>query len=66
MAVITGGNVIRGGKVIEGARGRQERVSGVPTDASAGTAALGSIAEDIVTGNLYERQAGGWVRIDTL
>jgi hypothetical protein len=66
MPIITGGNIIRGGKVIEGVRQPMARVTGVPTDTSTGTPTNGAIAEDLNTGNLYERQAGVWVRIDTL
>jgi hypothetical protein len=39
----------------------------VPTDATIGvTAANAMLAENVVTGFLYERQAGVWVRVDTL
>jgi len=39
----------------------------LPTDANIGaTAANGQIAINVTNGNVYERQAGAWVRIDTL
>jgi hypothetical protein len=45
-------------------------VEGVPTDANVGLQgaelANGLIAQNVLTGNIYERQAGAWVRIDTL
>lgn len=71
MAVITGGNVIWGGTTLTGSRAAITYVSGVATDAkvagsSGRTPANGELAEDVVTGNVYERQAGVWVRIDTL
>jgi hypothetical protein len=70
MAVITGGQIIpspTSGNVNPGIRGRIYRVVGVPTDAALGvTAANGMVAEDLNNNNLYERQAGAWVRIDTL
>jgi len=68
--------VIYGGKVIEpgsnatanpGLRNRIYKTEGVPTDATIGvTAANAMLAENVVTGFLYERQAGVWVRVDTL
>jgi hypothetical protein len=41
----------------------------VPTDTTIGydgTPTNGTLAENVVTGFVYERQAGVWVRIDTL
>lgn len=70
MAVITGGTIIGvpgTGNANPGTKNRIYRTSGAPTDTTIGvTAANGMIAEDVVTGNVYERQAGVWVRIDTL
>lgn len=65
---------ISGGKVIEpsasplGVKVRVYHVDGLPTDANvgAGTPANGMIAANMQNGNIYERQAGAWVRIDTL
>lgn len=46
------------------------RVEALPTDANvglqAGELANGMLAQNVVNGNVYERQAGAWVRIDTL
>jgi hypothetical protein len=65
--------ILTGGKVIEpstGAVGVKARIywtEGVPTDATIGvTAANGQIAVNVANGNIYERQAAVWVRIDTL
>jgi hypothetical protein len=71
MPVIQGGQVIgqTAGVVNPGTKVRVYRSVGAPTDANigyGGTPANGTIAEDTVTGNVYERQAGVWVRIDTL
>lgn len=67
MPIITGGKVIEPSTTNAGVKARVYYTSGVPTDASVGvTAANGQVAMDVVTGNIYERQAGAWVRIDTL
>lgn len=73
MAVITGGTVIgppgsgAGSNANPGLKNRIYKTVAVPTDATIGvTAANGMLAEDTTTGNVYERQAGAWVRIDTL
>lgn len=67
MPIVTGGNVIAPSTLNSGVRGRIYRTEGVPTDATIGFAAAnGQIAENVQNGNLYERQAGLWVRIDTL
>lgn len=67
MAVITGGTVIAPSTLNAGVKTRIYRTNGVPTDTTIGvTAANAMLAEDVATGNLYERQAGVWVRIDTL
>jgi MOSC domain-containing protein YiiM len=73
MAVITGGLIIgppAAGNTNQGIKQRIYRVSGVVTDAlitaSGITPANGMIGENILTNDLYERQAGAWVRIDTL
>jgi hypothetical protein len=67
---ITGGNVIKGGTVIAGAKDRVYKVNGAATDANVGggyfTPANGTLAEDLNTGQVYERQAGVWTRIDTI
>lgn len=66
MAVISGGNIIAPG-ANTGARERVYPTNGVPTDATIGvTAANGMFAQNVLTGFLYERQAGAWVRIDTV
>lgn len=71
MPVITGGNVIRGGTVIAPAADRIIYTNGVPTDALvsggyAPTPSNGQLAQDINTGFVYERQAGAYVRVDTI
>lgn len=67
MGIITGGKVIEGQTTNPGIRGRIYRVDAVPTDTNLGiTVANGMIAENVTNGNLYERQAGVWVRVDTL
>jgi hypothetical protein len=68
MPVITGGRVIEPQTTNPGLRNRIYKTDGVPTDANIGglTAANGMLAENIVTGFLYERAAGVWTRVDTL
>jgi hypothetical protein len=67
MPVITGGQVIAPQTTNPGLKNRIYRAEAVPTDSNIGvTAANGLLAENVVTGFLYERQAGVWVRIDTL
>lgn len=67
MAVITGGKVIEPQNTNPGLKNRVYKTSGVPTDAAIGVAAANAmLAEDVTNGNLYERQAGAWVRVDTL
>jgi hypothetical protein len=75
MGIITGGNVIQG-NAIPGSYARVTYVEAIPTDALVGgssgvggaarTPANGELAENVLTGNVYERQAGAWVRVDTL
>jgi hypothetical protein len=66
--VITGGNVINGGNAGQaGVKSTIYATNGVPTDSTIGvTAANGMLAQNVLTGFVYERQAGVWVRIDTL
>jgi hypothetical protein len=63
-----GGNVIKGGTVMPGSKPRVTMVEAVPTDANVGggysTPANGELAENVVTGYVYERQVGVWTRID--
>jgi hypothetical protein len=67
MPTVSGGRVTEKGIVSPGTRERILSVEGVPTDALIGQAfVLGMIAQNVLTGNIYERQAGAWVRIDTL
>jgi hypothetical protein len=64
--------IISGGRVQPGPNGPGSQifyVEGVPTDANLGltsTPANGMLAQNVLTGFLYERQAGAWVRIDTV
>jgi hypothetical protein len=70
MGIITGGNVIGVGTAqIPGSYARCYYVEGVPTDANIGSVDAptnGMLAENVLNGNLYERQAAVWVRVDTL
>lgn len=67
MAVISGGVIIAPQTTNSGVKNRVYPTNGVPTDATIGvTAANAMLAQDVTTGNVYERQAGVWVRIDTL
>jgi hypothetical protein len=69
MSVIAGGQVIAPSAGNLGTKNRVYASQGVPTDANIGltvTAANGMLAENVATGFLYERQAGVWVRVDTV
>jgi hypothetical protein len=68
MAVISGGTVIPSGATANpGLKNVIYTTNAVPTDGTIGvTAANGMLAQNVVTGFVYERQAGAWVRIDTL
>jgi hypothetical protein len=71
MAVISGGKVITAtpAVTISPAKARVYHVDGVPTDANIGydgTPPNGTLADNTITGFMYERQAAVWVRIDTL
>lgn len=62
--------IIQGGTIIPGAKVPILKLQVLPTDAvvtaTGWTPANGQIAENMANGNLYERQGGAWVRIDTL
>jgi hypothetical protein len=67
MPIVFGGQVIAPQSTNPGIKSRVYRTEGVPTDATIGvTASNGMLAENVLTGFVYERQAGVWVRIDTL
>jgi hypothetical protein len=73
MGVISGGRInppTTAGVSNPGIRQSVIGVEGVPTDANvgltAGEVANGQIAQNVLTGFVYERQAGAWVRIDTV
>jgi hypothetical protein len=72
MPIITGGNIVPpiAAVTLPGERPRVVGVSGVPTDANVGggyrTPGNGELATDVTNGNMYERQAGVWTRIDTI
>ena len=67
MPIVTGGNIIGTQTTNPGIKSRIYRVEAVPTDANIGIAAVnGMLAENVLTGFIYERQAGVWVRIDTI
>ena len=70
MAIISGGNIIKGGLVAEGTVKRPYAVSGVPDGSTlAGTIAVGDVVQNTLTGHLYEYTAPGgtptFTRIDT-
>jgi hypothetical protein len=75
MPMISGGNVIAPGVYPQTGPDNKVRITwienAVPTDAlvagSTGrTPANGELACNVTNGNMYERQAGVWTRIDTL
>ena len=73
MPIVAGGVVIpptTAGVTNPGIQQAVYKVEAVPTDANIGVAAAaltnGMLAQNVVTGFLYERQAGAWVRIDTV
>lgn len=67
MGIITGGKVIEGQTTNPGVKPRIYWAEAVPTDTNIGIAAAnGMLAGNVLTGNVYERQAGVWVRVDTL
>lgn len=67
MPIVFGGQVIAPSTLNAGIKSRVYRTEGVPTDATIGVAASnGMLAENVLTSFIYERQAGVWVRIDTL
>lgn len=72
MAVITGGNVLIGGLTTPGTKSVMLYSEGVPATngsnlgVASASLANGMLATDVLTRNVYERQAGLWVRIDTL
>jgi hypothetical protein len=71
MGIVTGGNVIPvGTTTTPGTKQRATKVEAVPTDANVGggyrTPANAELAINVLNGNIYERQAGAWVRVDTL
>lgn len=70
MAVITGGSVIGGNNPAQaGVKNRVYRATAIPTDTNIGfdgTPPDGTLAENVTTGFVYERQLGVWTRIDTV
>lgn len=70
MAVISGGKVIGGNNPAQaGVKPRIYSATAVPTDTNIGyegTPPNATLAQNVLTGFLYERQAGSWVRVDTL
>jgi hypothetical protein len=71
MAVIAGGKVITdtAAVTISPAKARVYHADGIPTDTNIGydgTPPNGTLADNTNTKFVYERQAGVWVRIDTL
>jgi hypothetical protein len=69
MAVISGGTVSAQGVQSTGNRPPIYYTNGVPTDGTISTAftpSNGALAVNVANGQLYERQAGAWVRVDTI
>lgn len=72
MAVITGGNIIKGGVTTEGTIARNHASNGVPATPIAGTVLAHLVAGDLVTntatGFVYEYTTGpeAFTRIDTV
>jgi hypothetical protein len=76
MGIITGGNVIPDTQHTPGSKPRVTFVEAVPTDALVGgssgpagaarTPSNGELAQNVLTGFVYERQAGVWTRVDTI
>lgn len=67
MPIVTGGRVIEPSTTNPGIKQRIYWTEAVPTDSNIGvTAANGQIAVNVVNGNVYERAAGVWTRVDTL
>lgn len=75
MGIITSGNIIQG-NAIPGSKARITYTDVLPTDAVVGgssgaagaarTPANGELAMNVTNGNVYERIATVWTRIDTL
>lgn len=69
MAIIFGGKVIPFDPEQAGVKPRIYNCEGVPTDTTIGfdgTPTNGTLAQNVLTGFVYERQGGSWVRVDTL
>lgn len=71
MAVITGGKVIAQttATTTPGTKQRIYNAVAVPTDSNIGFDGVppnATLAQNVTTGFVYERQAGAWVRVDTL
>lgn len=70
MGILTGGSGIMPPATNPGTRQTIYATEGVPTDATIGlpVAAIinGMLATNVLTGFLYERRAGAWVRCDTV
>jgi hypothetical protein len=69
MPIITGG-IVMPPNPSGGGRQPIYATEAVPTDANIGVPAAnivnGMLAQNVVTGFLYERRAGAWVRADTV
>jgi hypothetical protein len=70
MPILTGGGSINPPGVNPGTRQSIYSTEGVPTDANiglpAGAIVNGMLCQNVLTGFLYERRAGAWVRCDTV
>ena len=71
MGIIAGGRInppVTAGVSNPGLRQPIFGVEAVPTDANVGMQAAeltnGMLAQNVLTGFVYERQAGAWVRVD--
>jgi hypothetical protein len=69
MGIITGGRVIEPSTTNPGTKPRIHWAEGTPTDTNIGAIATptnGMLAGNVTNGQVFERIAGVWTRIDTL
>lgn len=69
MGIIFGGNVIPTDPDQTGVKPRIYKTEGVPTDTTIGFDGIppnGTLATNVLTSFVYERQLAVWTRIDTL
>lgn len=66
MAVIEGGTILTGGSVLGGEPTVYHGEGNPETGGEYPNASNGDIYHDHANGDVYEKQAGVWVRVDTL